>query len=291
MTNTDKAFLTKIKIAINRNSIHYNEKTKQAIERLTKSEIAKAAWLRLAKKELLQSTESEEDGVDDNKGIFYVAEIIGWCVDDDIFHERWPIVKQAKAKQLSKEALKHVSNLKNFLMAYPKSFQMMGILPEGVDVALLRVNRGLGKLYLEKLKQNETTEEIFPDQIEQHLNQLDIEHYSEIRMTSAQAYSLLGSGYLKFGNQFLIDQLEILENHLIKHKVYAPLARPDKELASEHLFAIELCQTMQDFYGSPLHEIVADFTTAVFDKEIDAEAVKKWWQRSKSKQGDNLPSK
>ncbi|MDP2030765.1 MAG: hypothetical protein Q8K12_14100 [Thiobacillus sp.] len=66
---------------------------------------------------------------------------------------------------------------------------------------------------------------------------------------------------------------------------FPPLtASPNAKSADQQVYALRVCNLINNCCGNPNHEIAADLVSAVFNAEVDAEKVKKWWQR----QGDKF---
>lgn len=91
--------------------------------------------------------------------------------------------------------------------------------------------------------------------------------------------------YLRYGADDEI--LSILENLAKDYRESSQepfgYPRPNSVGHKENSLAIKLNHLFDRCYSSPLHEVVCEFTSAVFNKDIEADKLKKFWSRNKDK--------
>ena len=122
---------------------------------------------------------------------------------------------------------------------------------------------------------------LFPPDIESELNKYQACDLPEHRGLTTFAAANLLDNFLSSDEAFL-RQLKQFEANARKSIDDNPIVlHPGALNTDAQIFSVEVCRTIKDFYGSPNTEIVAAFATALFERDIDGETVKKWWQRKR----------
>ena len=119
----------------------------------------------------------------------------------------------------------------------------------------------------------------FSPEIEKELDELQARDYPEYSgMTTSEAYRIVK--WVTISDDFFLAMLDEFIKQAIDSSSYSPIvSRPNTSSADQHVFAIQACNSLQYFYGSPNIEIVAGFASAIFDCEVSADTIKKWWVR------------
>lgn len=127
---------------------------------------------------------------------------------------------------------------------------------------------------------------VFSEEIEKKLDVHQARDFPDFKgMTTRQATNEIDYGYAH-RNGFL-HRLKMFSSRAKNLPSYPlPLSRPNAKSAKQHNYALTVCSLFDTVYRSPRIEIAAALTSAVFDEVIDADTVKKWWQR-KSKYWDD----
>ncbi len=128
----------------------------------------------------------------------------------------------------------------------------------------------------------------FSEEVEAQLDALQARDFPDFKdMTTRQAGMNLDSDLYRRNN--FVDRLRRFSELADESSSRSPLiARPNSKSFNQHNYALVVCETLHMAYGSPCIEVAATLTSAVFDEVIDADTVKKWWQRRdvESSQGD-----
>jgi hypothetical protein len=109
-----------------------------------------------------------------------------------------------------------------------------------------------------------------------------IERHASLQTHGSTTLPIIGLGeYFEYNS----DELKMCLMNLSAFAKYSAnlpneVNRPNQEFADHRAFALGLSFKLNNFHGQPLHEVVAGFTSAVFDEPIDTELVKKWWGRA-----------
>lgn len=274
MINTNEDFYIKIKKEINRwNYLIEDKNTAEGIKRLANSTLAKLAWLELSKKEIIQRT----DGFD--QSIFSVASRIGRYSISAYLEDSQKLTSQ-EIKRVTAKAVKLASDLKSLILENSLlRFYGAELIPEVERAAFSKILGGVISLACE-VDRNDVNNEgrIFSEKIEKEVNESFVtNHPKHTEMTSVDAYKVLRWRNI-FDDSF-IESLDLFVG-LVKQVSYEPiLPRPKKELADENVYSIQICDLINNAYGSPCFEISANLCTAFFDHEIDPDTIKKWWHR------------
>lgn len=78
----------------------------------------------------------------------------------------------------------------------------------------------------------------------------------------------------------VVHDLRELSKHAAMSVNFAPVVpRPNSSSADRHAFSLAVCVALNSTYGRPCIEAAAGLVSAAFDDVIDADTVKKWWQR------------
>lgn len=87
-------------------------------------------------------------------------------------------------------------------------------------------------------------------------------------------------------HQGLTCRLRAFADLAAKSAAAAPVVpRPNLESADAHVLAVSFCEIFDYAYKGPCIEIAAALVSEVFDTLIDADTVKKWWQRRGVEEG------
>lgn len=81
-------------------------------------------------------------------------------------------------------------------------------------------------------------------------------------------------------HQGLAYRLRAFADLAAKSAAAAPIVpRPNQASADAHALAVGFCEIFDYAYGGPCIEVTAALVSEAFDTLIDADTVKKWWQR------------
>ena len=84
----------------------------------------------------------------------------------------------------------------------------------------------------------------------------------------------------------LTYRLRAFSDLAAKSAAYTPVVpRPNSESADARALAVRLCEMFDYAYGAPCIEVAAALVSEAFDTLIDADTVKKWWQRREVEEG------
>ena len=242
-------------------SLARNQEDLDVLKRLVYYEIAKDSWKKLFKKAI----------PDDSESFYSVASSIGRLAvrahRDADKRKTGAEIKEAgrKAAALVEELL--------LLICEHDTLQYGGgdLTHPTVRAALSRITRGLSSSDKSPLE--------FSPEIEEESNTLQKRDFPEYpHMTTSEALRVL-SWSQHSGDQFqwILNHFGDLARESISIKPTIP--NPGAENSDVHIFSLMVCIHMEYIYGTPNHDIVAGFASALFDRVIDDGAVNKWWQR------------
>lgn len=253
-----------------------DQKTYDALQRLANSTIAKMAWLELSKKVITQDIEERNVF---NRDIFNIAHWIGRKSVNGYLDDSEKLTSQ-EIKEVSSKAVKLASELRQLILGNSiLRFNGEDLMPEDERAAYSRITQGLINQICEINHNNKDDEgRIFSTEIEAIIDEGYAENHPEFKdMSSIDAYKILRHRQI-FDDGF-IHSLELFEK-LVKDFTPSPiLPRPKKELADENVYAVMVCESLNNAYGSPLFEISTSLCTAFFDHDFEVDTIKKWWQR------------
>lgn len=241
----------------------------EALYRLVNRQEACRAW-----RKLYEKTPRKEGG-------FLEA---AWYIGYDAVNAHIALAEK-KTKQEIKEASKEAVTLGKrliHLIEHNASLRNRGyeLIPPVEQAAMERIVGGFVRV---------TDRLTFPHEVEKELDEIQERDFPEFKlMTTSMAYRVL-QYHITTRDDSFIERLHMFVKKAEESAGYEPIApKPNQPSVGQRLFAISTCGCLEELYGSPNFEIVADITTAIFDELTDAEIVKKWWQRrDKSRLGDN----
>lgn len=242
------------------------------LRRLTSSNEARDAWRKVARL---------EGRVGSKGGFWWVANCIGRFAvsanlsESDLRTQDEIRKAGTRAAQLARELLQ--------LMENNSSLDFMGIqlLPIPHKAALDRLQRGIIQ---EANRTKGRGDAWFDPEVEAELDRLQARDYPEVNgLTTSVAYRLINWEEMVSMGGFkarLTKFIELAE----QSSGFDPIVpKPKKASAREHALALSCCHCLNSEFGSPCHDIVAGLVSAVFETVVDAETVKKWWQRDISR--------
>lgn len=101
-------------------------------------------------------------------------------------------------------------------------------------------------------------------------------------VSTSDAYKIL-SGFWASPADDLKERLKLFATQARRAAEFEPIVpRPNSENTDQHVFALSVCSILNRSCGTPNYEIAAAFISAVFDKDVAADTIKKWWQRRDS---------
>ncbi|MDP1678767.1 MAG: hypothetical protein Q8L02_01340 [Candidatus Nitrotoga sp.] len=101
-------------------------------------------------------------------------------------------------------------------------------------------------------------------------------------VSTSDAYKIL-SGFWASPADDLKERLQLFATQARRAAEFEPIVpRPSSENTDQHAFALSVCSILNRSCGTPNYEIAAAFISAVFDKDVAADTIKKWWQRRDS---------
>lgn len=251
----------------------YLAKSSEAIERLRRlesSDEALMAWRRIANSKI-------RPGITD--ATFH--EVCSWIsretavstlTERDLRTQREIRQAGTRAAELAEELLSILEN--NAAL----DFSGMDLLPRQYIAAHTRLARGI--VFCSK---KGCGERYFPESVERELDEYQEREYPESReLTTAAAIHALDRAelYTLDGLKMRLQGLASRARQAAENRPIVP--RPNHESAPEHAYAVSLCHMFKGYFNSPCHDIAAGLTSAVFERVIDEENVKKWWKRDAS---------
>lgn len=264
MISTEKESFEKISEKLHRWDYMANEQVFKALENLVNSETAKQAWRDLLAKSSLEL-------------VLDVARSLGRrTINAYLDGADMKTAKEIKAA--SKKAEKLARELRGLMLNNSTlRFEGENLMSDYQRIALWRIRRGLISTAT-----NPNYLSFFPHDIERQLDNDYAQSPDENEnISTSDAYKVL-AGMLNEGDSWFIDALENFEALAKNSASYPPvLPRPNKELANVNQYSVSLGYLFLEHYNSPCHEVVANFCSAVFERTIDTEIVKKWWQRKR----------
>ena len=241
----------------------FSQESCDVLIRLSQSEVAKESWRKLFKKK-----------IKDDIGNFYdLAYRIGQSAIVYPLHSSWKKTK-TDIQKVGERAADLAHNLR-LLIEENRTLRTRraALIHPAEQAAVSRLVMGVAF--------SRSGPYLFPPDIESELNEGQARNYPEHRgLTTFQAANLL-EDFLSSDESFLrqLTQFEANARKSIDDNPIVPY--PGALNADAQLFSVEVCDTIKDFYGSPNTEIVAAFASALFERDIDGETVKKWWRRKR----------
>jgi hypothetical protein len=105
-------------------------------------------------------------------------------------------------------------------------------------------------------------------------------HPENAGLTTSTAAKLVFINNMYFQQKIFVSHLRNFAEFARRSENFSPITpSPNAEGAEQQVYALSVCRLINDCCGSPNHEIAADLVSAVFNSKVDAEKVKKWWQR------------
>ena len=105
-------------------------------------------------------------------------------------------------------------------------------------------------------------------------------HPETTGLTTSYAVKLVFVESMYFQNRIFVSHLRNFAKFAKLTENLPPItSSPKAKSADQQVYALHVCNLINDCCGNPNHEIAADLASAVFNVEVDAEKVKKWWQR------------
>jgi hypothetical protein len=101
-------------------------------------------------------------------------------------------------------------------------------------------------------------------------------------VSTSDAYKIL-SGFWATPADDLKERLQLFATQARRAAEFEPIVpRPNSENTDQHVFALSVCSILNRSCGTPNYEIATAFISAVFDKDVATDTIKKWWQRRDS---------
>jgi hypothetical protein len=145
------------------------------------------------------------------------------------------------------------------------------LMPLVERAAFSRLTGGIRRMASENVKNR--ANDYFSPEIERDLDELQGRNFPDhANMTSSEAYRILTWPH----DDIFLGRLEAFEK-LAKKSATHPsrIPRPNKLMADEHAFALNLCLELSFAYDSPCFEMAAGFCSAVFENVIETDTIKK----------------
>lgn len=245
---------------------------REALSRLATSAEAALAWSELEKAALKVRAELQTDVM-----------VIGLSTAHALYtatlqKSRNDVLKaRAKAITLSKQLSKLIRSVAHLQVPY------QDLLSDDQRRAMSRLLYGTFSTGL--LNAHNPSEPTFryPEAAEQSLeDESNFNVPADARaISTGDAYVICG--LLLMSNLTLADQLERYIKQLEPLSIRVRTAHPKTKGNEVRLFCTAVFSGLSTNYGSRLPEVVTAIASVVFDRPIDVQTVRKWWQRHKDK--------